>query len=215
MQGTTSSVIGRVQGLKNEIMTLGFKRYFDKKKTQPTYFREKILAGANHVWAQTKHGFIPVHSAEAAQMFLLNMKAKPKLHTIREGNRWKAGDKIHMAYGVRTKNYKQFNQGIPELERVKSVQEIEIQWRKNKELFNRKEVKVFVDGSLIIVAAIHESFIGISANYNHIRGIVELSEIPTDLLCLNDGFDSAHSFFNWFNKDFQGQIIHWTDFRYV
>ena len=34
------------------------------------------------------------------------------------------------------------------------------------------------------------------------------------LLAKNDGFDSTEDFFKWFNKDFNGKIIHWTDFRY-
>ena len=33
-------------------------------------------------------------------------------------------------------------------------------------------------------------------------------------LALNDGFNSVEDFFKWFNKDFTGKIIHWTDFRY-
>jgi hypothetical protein len=36
----------------------------------------------------------------------------PKIHTIRKGKRWKPGNKIHFATGVRTKNYKQFNFGM-------------------------------------------------------------------------------------------------------
>lgn len=27
----------------------------------------------------------------------------------------------------------------------------------------------------------------------------------------NDGFDSIEDFFKWFNKDFEGKIIHWTN----
>lgn len=29
-------------------------------------------------------------------------------------------------------------------------------------------------------------------------------------LAINDGFDSTHDFFQWFNQDFKGYIIHWT-----
>ena len=38
------------------------------------------------------------------------------------------------------------------------------------------------------------------------------SDVET--LAKNDGFDSAKDFFAWFNKDFSGKIIHWTDLRY-
>jgi len=33
-------------------------------------------------------------------------------------------------------------------------------------------------------------------------------------LASNDGFDSLHDFYKWFDKDFQGVIIHWTDKKY-
>lgn len=33
-------------------------------------------------------------------------------------------------------------------------------------------------------------------------------------LAQNDGFNSVNDFFNWFDTDFTGKIIHWTDFKY-
>lgn len=33
-------------------------------------------------------------------------------------------------------------------------------------------------------------------------------------LAVNDGFDSDEKFFKWFDKDFDGWLIHWTDKRY-
>jgi hypothetical protein len=33
-------------------------------------------------------------------------------------------------------------------------------------------------------------------------------------LAINDGFDSVEDFFEYFNKDFTGKIIHWTDLKY-
>ena len=33
-------------------------------------------------------------------------------------------------------------------------------------------------------------------------------------LAINDGFDSIEKFFEWFNKDFTGKIIHWTNLKY-
>jgi len=101
-------------------MVLGFKQKFPWG--EPTCFREKILlcvAGATpgkKVLCDFSQGF----------QKLPKIEIYPKLHTIRAGNRWKPGQKIHMAYGVRTKNYEQFNKGIPELEFVKSVQNIEM-----------------------------------------------------------------------------------------
>jgi predicted nucleotide-binding protein (sugar kinase/HSP70/actin superfamily) len=33
-------------------------------------------------------------------------------------------------------------------------------------------------------------------------------------LAINDGFEDMHQFFKWFDTDFKGKIIHWTDLRY-
>lgn len=35
-----------------------------------------------------------------------------------------------------------------------------------------------------------------------------------EALAINDGFDSLEDFLKWFNKDFDGIIIHWTDLKY-
>ena len=82
-------------------MILGFKQFFPSG--EPTWFKNKIWASID-------------------KTNLLNIA--PKLHSIREGERWREGMKIHMAYGVRTKNYDQFNKGIAELQVCKGVQKI-------------------------------------------------------------------------------------------
>lgn len=62
-----------------------------------------------------------------------------KIHTIREDSnrRWKAGRKIQMATGVRTKNYNCFK----EVECV-SVQEISIKYYKKLGVTNKVSIKV-------------------------------------------------------------------------
>ncbi len=35
-----------------------------------------------------------------------------------------------------------------------------------------------------------------------------------DFIALNDGFDSADAFFNYFHEGFTGKLIHWTDLKY-
>ena len=42
--------------------------------------------------------------------------------------------------------------------------------------------------------------------------ILSLSEMKQ--LSANDGFDDIRDFFNWFDRDFDGKIIHWTLYRY-
>ena len=43
---------------------------------------------------------------------------------------------------------------------------------------------------------------------------IVLTNKQIEQLAKNDGFDSVQDFFNWFNEDFNGRIIHWTDFKY-
>jgi len=126
----------------------------------PTNFKEKILEGV-------------------------------KIHTIRRDSedRWRAGRSIQMAYGVRTKNYEQFNKGIPHLQKCTGVQKIEMRWE--RKVVNESEVAtlwVKIDGKDLDINKYGE-------------------------LYQNDGL-SIVDFFRWFEKDFTGKIIHWTDFRY-
>ena len=57
------------------------------------------------------------------EQFIVKIFNGTKIHTIREDkhNRWKAGNKIHFATGVRTKQYKEFMRG-----KCISVQEFKI-----------------------------------------------------------------------------------------
>ena len=166
-------------------MILGFRQYFPwhtEKNPAPTYFREKILASVGLVTASAILS-VDVRKKVFQTDELSAPIYQPKLHTIREGSRWKAGDIMHMAYGVRTKNYQQFNKGISQLERVKSVQKIEI-------------IRDPHFGCLIQID-------------NRQIGMATIQDLIT-----NDGFDSSDDFLKWFNKDFVGQLIHFTDLKY-
>lgn len=181
-------------------MICGFKQMFPSG--EPTYFREKILIGVDHpevkAYSFGNKGIevIPfgnkgtreytIWETFPGQGFVKTDKLilKPKLTTIRIGNRWKVGDKIHMATGVRTKDYNQFNKGIPELETVKSVQTVKIITDK----YTMRQI--YIDG----------------LHFNHNRNF--------EALTINDGFSGLGQFWLWFDKDFEGQIIHWTDLRY-
>lgn len=171
-------------------MILGFKQYFPwhtEKGPAPSNFREKILAGA---------GYVMVGHPEVKQ---IPMKVnsytehigswKPKIHTMREDphNRWRAGRSIQMVYrGPKYSILDHFNKGIPELEKCKSVQKVEIKWIK-PEIPTGAEV--IIDGRFL--------------SYDEI-----------DTLAINDGFNSIEDFFRWFRNNWSGYILHWTDFRY-
>jgi len=120
--------------------------------------------------------------------FIQKIFEEEKIHTIRRGERWKAGMTIHMATGVRTKDYLQFNKGHTSLLKCVSVQDIAI----------KKEGRVFT-----VTVDINE------------RGL-RVQEIHT--LAKNDGL-TYDQLVNWFaheaeNGGFEGQIIHWTSYRY-
>lgn len=109
---------------------------------------------------------------------------RPKLHTIRRGHRWKAGMKIHAVIHNRTANRFQF---APTFQCL-SVQDIIIQHTGHSPNY-----------PLVMV---HNG-----KNLMNPLGYQEMEK-----LARNDGFDSIDHFFEYFNEDFEGQIIHWTPF---
>jgi hypothetical protein len=144
-------------------MILGFKQHL---YGEPTHFKEKILA---------------------CVMPKLAKKYKPKRHSIRAGNRWRAKLPIHMAYGVRSSLYDQFNKDIPALQRCISVQDVFITY----EGYGLPEITV--DDSKYLVP--HE----------------------VELLVENDGLTMDQFIQFFFNNQvgcFSGQIIHWTGLKY-
>ena len=142
-------------------MILGFKQKFPDGT--PTHFEEKIYAGV------------------APELY---KEFEPKIHSMREGERWRAGMDIQMAYGVRTKNYRQFNKGVSQLEKCKETQD------------------VFMTLTWVLEVTIDDRYL-----------------MPTEIeqLIKNDGL-TRKQFIYWFfpdgKKEWSGQIIHWTDFRY-
>ena len=47
----------------------------------------------------------------------------------------------------------------------------------------------------------------------YVDGILLSSDIVVKV-AHNDGFNSTYDFNKWFSKDFEGIIVHWTDFKY-
>lgn len=135
--------------------------------------------------------------------FVNKIDDKVKIHSIREdkANRWKPETLIHLTTGARTKYYDCFN----ELECI-STQTIEI------------EEMIMTDAGHMYIyteekrEGIQKVFIDRIFKVT-IDGRV-LSSAEIDTLARNDGFNSTHDFFRWFNGNFIGKIIHWTDFKY-
>lgn len=169
-------------------MILGFKEFFDIKKKEPTYFREKILSCTGTTSTVVVSSNFNVRTFETTNLRLNTLK--PKIHTIRKdkNGRWKPGMSIQMVYrGAGYKIKDEFNKGIPELQTCKAVQKIEI---------------VYGDS----LGPFHPVIVAIDKRI--------LNESERLQLAINDGFLSLEDFFDWFDKDFTGKIIHWTNFHY-
>jgi hypothetical protein len=111
-----------------------------------------------------------------------------KKHTIREdkSDRWHAGRMIQLWWG-NPRNVKNSPHFIMERQCI-SIQRIEIEYQELKQ--NGMVIPVIkIDGHPIFYWT-------------------------KESIALNDGFNSLHDFFDWFNKDFTGKIIHWTNLRY-
>ncbi|MDB0602150.1 hypothetical protein PL373_13525 [Tenacibaculum maritimum] len=175
-------------------MVLGFSTKFPKAKGKLsglfTRFPEKIMRSLDV--AEYKKMTLFDGLAETLQendiMPITDfLKLKPKKHTMRSDkkDRWKVGMNIDFFVGVRTKNMFRF---APKLE-VKSIQTVKI-------IYDEEICEAF--GS--------EPCVFIDEKPLHIDDY--------ETLAINDGFDSIYDFFEWFDRDFEGKIIHWTDLKY-
>ena len=128
--------------------------------------------------------------------FVEKILAGEKVTTIRpdQHNRWKVGNKIHFATGVRTKNHKQFAGG-----ECTDVQEIKITSANSlpKNQYN---------GCVYIIDIPIKGVVFQMSYCIEIAGKL-LTTQEIEALAKADGFDSTEAFFDWFNKDFEGKII--------
>lgn len=126
----------------------------------------------------------------------------PKNHTLREDktDRWKAGRDIHFVINNRTPLRFQFAPVVPCI----SVQKVEFLWSLDK--WDHR------DGSVAVL--IDEKEVGGAC---FINGELQSSESEFEIiktLARNDGFDTAIDFLRYFDHDWSGKIIHWTDYKY-
>ena len=120
-----------------------------------------------------------------------------KIHTIRVDShkRWKAGRKIHYATGVRTKDYKQFKEGW-----CVRIQDFEVIYTLVSSPSELSHTNIEYDGAwFAVIIKVDGMLLGLTASME---------------LAINDGFYTYKEFLAWFNKDLNGRIIHWTDYRY-
>jgi len=112
-----------------------------------------------------------------------------KKHTMREDihERWKQGRRINHCHGVRTKHFDNFYNND-----CTGTQKVTI-------IHYPHKASVYIDDRLV----------------GHWSKTFEVTHYPKlKQLAKNDGFDSVTDFFKWFNENFTGKLIHWTDLRY-
>ena len=115
------------------------------------------------------------------------MYIKTKIHTIREdkSDRWKSGNKIHLVINNRTSNRFQF---APTLECL-NIQKLTFDYGEEACDWYGMEPVIAIDGNPITIE-------------------------EADRLAMNDGFEDSSAMCKYFNKDFEGKIIHWTSKKY-
>ena len=175
-------------------MILPFKQFFDKEKQKPTFFAEKIwIAGRKELLYD-----VEFKTYSGAFNFSPTANFKLSVNQINIISQEKLNPKIHTIRQDLKNRWKADNKIHPVYNnrtknqfqfaptfQCKGIQTIEI-----KHHGTSKEIsRIIVDGRDLL-----------------------LTEIYT--LALNDGFDNVMDFFKWFDTDFKGKIIHFTDFNY-
>lgn len=155
---------------------------------KPTQFVEKIWSSITPGNQVTLQQFIDFYNQNHEQIDSYNMQvvknAHPKLHTIRTDWNGRWQKGTKIHFTINGRTPQQW-QFAPVIP-VTQVQKIEIK-HKDPSGFKLAQPTVHIDG-------------------------VWLPD-PTEL-ALNDGFDSLQDFFSWFNQDFTGKLIHWTNHSY-
>jgi hypothetical protein len=169
-------------------MILGFSTQLNGK---PTYFVERILKGISKYHFKNKELYIDL-SEYYKHIIPYNVRKchlKPKLHTIREdkNDRWQTGTKIDFFVNCRQPTMFRFAPVLP----VVSTQKIYITYTKSK------KTMVFIDD-----VCFYMQNLSLEGNHKMLH------------LAQNDGFDTIQDFFAYFNEDFKGKIIHWTELKY-
>lgn len=176
---------------------------------KPTYFVEKIWEGLlRNIFEKDEEyqHYLKSHKKQFGSYwdwFPENHPRleNPKIHTIRydKNNRWKPGTMIDFFINCRQKNMFRFAPRLP----VVSTQKIEIIYTGGS--FNY--ASIYIDDKCFV------------ENYNQHQIIAEIKHHSAKQeklkeLAENDGFDTIEEFLNYFNEDFTGKLIHWTDKKY-
>lgn len=167
-------------------MILNFMLTFPGKEKRQTFFREKIVKCIIELGTFTEEVLKINQDIHWISALILTLpETISKKHTIREDKNNRWKPGMWIDFFINARTKKMFR-FAPRI-KVVSVQKISIE----HDLFFGKHLgpQVLVDNK-------------------------KLSLDKLELLAKNDGFDNIEEFFQWFDKDFTGKIIHWTDLKY-
>ena len=168
-------------------MTLGFKT--KRKDGTKTNFVEKIWAGFalnNDLlkWDSHLDAYGYKHNLPW-EWFNTFLVSKPKLHSIRDDKPNRWKAGNNIHFVIGNRTKERYL-FCPIIPCI-SVQKIKIEWI--QEEINLTSMQIQVDDK-------------------------QLNCVEIENLSINDGFDSLQRFMEWFNEDFEGKIIHWTNLKY-
>lgn len=180
-------------------MILNFQKYINGK---PTNFIEKI-------WQSCLTDGVELNANDLKDSLKRDMHIigdyivgsyPAKRHTIREdkNNRWIAGMLIHFKQWA-ARPYHSENKSFAPVVKVSQVETIEIKYHHDKE---------------VTKASVYLSHVKIGEAI-WVNCQLKNSSFTLEKLIQNDGFDTVNEFFEYFDKDFSGKIIHWTDLDYL
>lgn len=163
-----------------------------KIKEKETHFVSKIWSGL------LKNGLANIEEVKRYEQIYrlrffkelnIDLSANPKLHTLREDskNRWKVRVMIDFFINCRKEDMFRF---APKL-LVKGIQNVFI----TRNDFGKS--MVFIDGKLFYLE---------DWSLEHKHKMLHFAQ--------NDGFETTEDFFEYFDTDFNGKIIHWTNLKY-
>lgn len=170
-------------------MNLAFSHVFPKKAgtlyQKPTHFGEKILFGLFELGLKRVKELRPY--SENLNVALMNQKTDlPKKEIF---------PKIHT---IRRDEKKRWNPGM----NIHFVMFQRRPWQINfapvLPVKAVEDIQIFYDGANDFKPWVY-------------IGGKQLEKEEVETLSRNDGFDSVEDFFQYFNEDFEGKLIHWTD----
>ena len=156
-----------------------------KLNGKPTYFVERIHKAFSLKEIYMIAGLDPSIHYPKEYNYIAKDKKPAKLHTIREDKNDRRQPGTKIDFFINCRQKNMFR-FAPVLP-VVSTQKIEI---------------------------IYDKVFGKSIYPEVIIDEVRLHPMKLDEVAQNDGFDNLQDFFTYFNQDFKGKIIHWTNVKY-